>query len=133
MGLERGRLCGKNLLPGMVTMPAGRDSNGHENVRRAPTVLPHGKHPVQAALFPGGKLAPACPVSATVARRRHDVWYAREAYGRDATADRPRLAGRITEQRPLAVEKRCGRPQVAQTARDAGVEGWVMIGHWRGR
>ncbi len=114
---ERG--CGENLLLGMVTMPTARDSNGHESVRPAPTVLPRGKHPVQAVLFPGGKLAPACRVSATVTRRHHDVWY-----GRDAATDRPRLAGRITEQRPSVVEKRCGRPQVAQTAPGFGVEGW---------
>lgn len=134
--LDRRRLVTRALAFGAIATLPGCDFNDlkHPDIAdRVLRLMSGWNNEVQAALFDPRTLAPTFKPSQITRPPRFNAFYdISQAPQVDVATWRLALAGRIGDKRPWSIEKLRAMPQESQITRLICVEGWRVIGQWRG-
>ena len=136
LDISRRRLFNRALAFGAVTLLPGCDFDNPQHpdlVDRALSAVSRWNDDVQAALFDPKTLAPTFPASAITRPARFNAFYPENQAPRVDTATwKLALTGRINDKRPWRLPALRALPQESQITRFVCVEGWRVIGQWRG-
>jgi DMSO/TMAO reductase YedYZ molybdopterin-dependent catalytic subunit len=134
--LDRRRLLGRALAFGALRLATGcneEDLRHPDLVDRALLAMSRWNDRVQAALFDPRRLAPSFPASAITRPPRFNAFYDIEQVSRvDGATWRLALFGAVADKRPWRLGELRALPQEDQITRLVCVEGWRVIGQWRG-
>jgi len=132
-GIERRLFLRQTLSLGALAMLTGCDISDGDQVQSVLHWLSRWNDRAQALLFDRQRLAPSYAESEAVRDFRYNAYFPMEAVPKLAAADyRLELAGLIADKRPWTLEQLYALPQESQITRHVCVEGWSMIGKWRG-
>jgi DMSO/TMAO reductase YedYZ molybdopterin-dependent catalytic subunit len=88
---------------------------------------------VQAALFDPTRLAPVFPAGSVTRPPRFNAFYGLDDVRQvDGASWRLELFGDVTEKRPWRLDELRALPQESQVTQLICVEGWRVVGQWRG-
>lgn len=134
--LNRRALLGRVLALGMVSTLTGCDYDDLKHPDLADRVLrtmSDWNDEVQAALFDPRTLARTFPASAITRPPRFNAFYDISHAPRvDVATWQLTLTGRIGDKTPWKIARLRALPQESQITRLVCVEGWRVIGQWRG-
>ncbi len=132
-GIERRLFLRQTLSLGALVMLSGCDISDQDQVQSVLHWLSRWNDRAQAFLFNRRRLAPTYSESEAVRDFRYNAYFPIAAVPRLAAADyRLELSGLIEDKRPWTLERLYALPQQSQITRHVCVEGWSMIGKWRG-
>jgi DMSO/TMAO reductase YedYZ molybdopterin-dependent catalytic subunit len=136
LNLNRRNLLGRALALGAATTLTGCDFDDPSHpdvVDRVLNAMSHWNDEVQAALFNPHTLAPTFPASAITRPARFNAFYdIDKAPQVDLATWRLGLTGRIGNKQPWRIAQLRALPQESQITRLICVEGWRVVGQWRG-
>src|ERR1043165_2694354 len=131
--LERRLFLKQSLSIGALSLLAGCEITGDENVQQVLEGMSQWNDRVQGWLFDPKKLAPEFRESMITQPFPFNGYYP-ESDVRiiDETDYKLQLGGLIKEQKPWRLPELYALPQVSQVTRHICVEGWSAIGKWSG-
>jgi DMSO/TMAO reductase YedYZ molybdopterin-dependent catalytic subunit len=134
--LDRRALFGRALALGATTLLGGCDYDDlrHPDLAdRFLRTMSGWNDRVQEALFDPRTLAPTFPASAITRPPRFNAFYDRsQVHVVDGASWKLDLFGSIAEKRPWRLAELRAAPQESQITRLICVEGWRVVGQWRG-
>jgi DMSO/TMAO reductase YedYZ molybdopterin-dependent catalytic subunit len=131
--IERRLFLRQTLSLGALTLLTGCDVSDEDAVQRMLQLMSRWNDRAQAFLFSRDRLAPTYAESEAVSDFRYNAYFPVEDVPRiDADDFRLELSGLIDDKRPWTLPQLYALPQKNQITRHVCVEGWSMIGKWRG-
>ena len=131
--IERRLFLRQTLTLGALTLLSGCDISDEDHVQRLLHLLSRWNDRAQAFLFSRERLAPTYAETEAVTDFRYNAYFPVEDVPRlDADDYRLELSGLIADKRPWTLDQLHALPQQSQVTRHVCVEGWSMIGKWRG-
>jgi DMSO/TMAO reductase YedYZ molybdopterin-dependent catalytic subunit len=130
--IERRLFLRQTLSLGALTLLGGCDISDDDQVQRALRLLSRWNDRAQAFLFSRNRLAPTYAERDVVRDFRYNAYFPAENVPRLGADYRLELSGLIEDKRPWTLEQLYALPQESQITRHVCVEGWSMIGKWRG-
>lgn len=132
-GIERRLFLRQTLSLGALAMLTGCDISDQDDVQSVLQWLSRWNDRAQAFLFSRQRLAPTFSEKEAVRDFRYNAYFPMDAVPKLTAADyRLELSGLIEDKRPWTLERLYTLPQQSQITRHVCVEGWSMIGKWRG-
>jgi DMSO/TMAO reductase YedYZ molybdopterin-dependent catalytic subunit len=132
-GIERRLFLRQTLSLGALVMLGGCDISDQDSVQAVLRAMSRWNDRAQALLFRESRLAPTFAESEAVRDFRYNAYFPVEAVPKLSADDyRLELSGLISDKRPWTLERLHELPQESQVTRHVCVEGWSMIGKWRG-
>jgi len=132
-GIERRLFLRQTLSLGALTLLTGCDISDDDTVQRVLRAMSRWNDRAQAFLFNRHRLAPTFAEQEAVRDFRYNAYFPEKDVPQLSAADyRLELSGLIADKRPWSVEQLHTLPQESQVTRHVCVEGWSMIGKWRG-
>jgi DMSO/TMAO reductase YedYZ molybdopterin-dependent catalytic subunit len=132
-GIERRLFLRQTLSLGALVMLGGCDISDHDSVQSVLHAMSRWNDRAQGWLFRRERLAPTFAESEAVRDFRYNAYFPEDKVPRLAAADyRLELSGLIADKRPWSLARLYTLPQESQVTRHVCVEGWSMIGKWKG-
>lgn len=130
---NRRLLLKRGLSVGALTMLAGCDVTDSDIVQSVLRSINRGNERAQASLFDPSRLAPTFGEADWARVFRYNAFFPREqAPHITAAGYRLQLAGLVGNKRAWSYPELTALPQESQITQHICVEGWNMIGKWRG-
>jgi DMSO/TMAO reductase YedYZ molybdopterin-dependent catalytic subunit len=130
--IERRLFLRQTLSLGALTLLGGCDISDDDQVQRVLRLLSRWNDRAQAFLFSRNRLAPTYTERDVVRDFRYNAYFPAENVPRLGADYRLELSGLIENKRPWTLAQLYALPQESQITRHVCVEGWSMIGKWRG-
>jgi DMSO/TMAO reductase YedYZ molybdopterin-dependent catalytic subunit len=130
---ERRRFIGGTLSLGALALLTGCDVSDVDATQRALRAINGWNERAQAWLFDRNRLARTFGEADWVRDFRYNAYFPQGQVPHIATSDyRLELAGLVGDKRPWSYAALAALPQDSQITSHICVEGWSMIGKWRG-
>src|SRR6185436_20082323 len=131
--LERRLFLRQSLSLGALSLLAGCDLTGNDQVQKVLSSMSRWNDGVQDWLFDPKRLAPEFPASRITVPFPFIAYYSEDEVRRvDAGSYRLEVSGRVREKKTWSLPELYALPQVSQITRHICVEGWSAIGKWSG-